>query len=529
MASYNSNLKTWGASGSEFPDGYSYAAGDQPVDAWDNFVNSNLINDISHLVSLTNQRIESESGAAGGEPNSPEASHLYHDQGNERLRLWNAANSSWDEFVRRGGDTMTGVLDMGGYQIEDSSGTLTLSGNVNVSSTLTQSGNNVATQTWVNNNADVPDADYADSAGNADTLDGNHASYFTTLTEVNNNADVPNANYADSAGDANTLDGNDSSYFTTLTEVNNNADVPNADYADNAGKLNGNTYDDVRLDPGKHLSAESFTESNLTVNHSSTEISGGDLVFGGVEQGPTESFNHDGNHDATDEGEYGCYFVPNIPITKIVITVGDNVGYYIYTSVEVQKSSTGETVFSTSGKYDNEDTTATIVPDSPFEAGVEYELIVTGYDDGSYDVIQGDGTWASNVLPRSNYAADVTDGINSGTRVSNDIYAHGQIDFYTKATSGSATMEFDTNSYVARQWDQALFSDANNAGNVDVYLEQSTDGGSTWTEVAGPISPGHDISSYSNDSLLRLRADLSRSRADKTSPAFKAGHLRYLI
>jgi hypothetical protein len=30
---------------------------------------------------------------------------------------------------------------------------------------------------------------------------------FTTLSEVNNNADVPNANYADNAGDADTVDG----------------------------------------------------------------------------------------------------------------------------------------------------------------------------------------------------------------------------------------------------------------------------------------------------------------------------------
>lgn len=34
------------------------------------------------------------------------------------------------------------------------------------------SGNSLATESWVNANADVPDADYADSAGDADTVDG---------------------------------------------------------------------------------------------------------------------------------------------------------------------------------------------------------------------------------------------------------------------------------------------------------------------------------------------------------------------
>lgn len=65
-------------------------------------------------------------------------------------------------------------------------------------------------QDWVNNNADVPNADYADNAGTvggeapsafADTNHGNeeHSTDFTTLTEVNNNADVPNADHADEA------------------------------------------------------------------------------------------------------------------------------------------------------------------------------------------------------------------------------------------------------------------------------------------------------------------------------------------
>jgi hypothetical protein len=127
-------------------------------------------------------------------------------------------------------------------------------------------------KTWVNNNADVPNADHADSAGDADTLDGNHASYFTTLTEVNNNADVPNADYADTAGDANTLDGNDSSYFTTLTEVNNNADVPNADYADNAGAVDGNDSSDFVFRDGGVLGLPTH-HINYASGLSSEEIS----------------------------------------------------------------------------------------------------------------------------------------------------------------------------------------------------------------------------------------------------------------
>lgn len=121
MANYSTNLKTWGGTGEAFPDGYSYVEGEQPVDAWDNFVNYNLIADVSdHLIPLTNSRIETDKGASGNEPTSPETSHLYSDEGNEVLRRWNDTASVW---------------------------------------------RNIATEYWVNNNADVPNADYADDAG----------------------------------------------------------------------------------------------------------------------------------------------------------------------------------------------------------------------------------------------------------------------------------------------------------------------------------------------------------------------------
>ncbi|UBF22616.1 hypothetical protein HRTV-25_gp35 [Halorubrum tailed virus 25] len=44
---------------------------------------------------------------------------------------------------------------------------------------------------------------------------------FTTLSEVNNNADVPNADYADSAGDADTLDGQHAGAFLGSSALNN--------------------------------------------------------------------------------------------------------------------------------------------------------------------------------------------------------------------------------------------------------------------------------------------------------------------
>jgi hypothetical protein len=60
-------------------------------------------------------------------------------------------------------------------------------GPVNTSVNLEEYGNRVATRNWTNNNADVPNADYADSAGDADTLDGEHASAFANSGHLHDN------------------------------------------------------------------------------------------------------------------------------------------------------------------------------------------------------------------------------------------------------------------------------------------------------------------------------------------------------
>lgn len=132
MSSYSTLLKTWGDTGSEFPDGYSYLEGEQPVDAWDNFLISNVIGDLDSLIDLTNDRIETDKGASGSEPGSPEASHLYHDTDNEALSLWDAAAASWHRLLAADGDSLEGALDFAGYAAQNI-GALSMSGDADLS------------------------------------------------------------------------------------------------------------------------------------------------------------------------------------------------------------------------------------------------------------------------------------------------------------------------------------------------------------------------------------------------------------
>lgn len=355
MADYTSNLKTWGATGSEYPDGYSYLEGEQPVDDWDNFIRYNAIEDVGHLIDLTNKRIESGSGTS--HPNSPEPAHLSYRNDDERLYHYDSTASSWHGLLKVDGDTLQGTLDaggntvkgvgkleldgvadLGGNDLDDSvggntiydasagyvplgvleqskvtvsagshlsgGGTISLGGSVSVTvdddfllntgdtlsgelvgerdegaryftaknttsgdrlsvksetdgdfilvgyddssgsweygsaleyspgngvwtfkSTPTVTGDTIATKPWVNNNADVPNADYADSAGSADS-----------------------ANYADNAGDSDTVDGQHASAFAASGHIHALGDLSNVSAS---GEGSGNGFDADTVD-GKH-------------------------------------------------------------------------------------------------------------------------------------------------------------------------------------------------------------------------------------------------------------------------------------
>lgn len=131
MVDYTSELKTWGSSGTEYPDSYNYLEDEQPVDAWDNFLMHHIVQDLQHLIDVTN-----------------------------------------DELIARDGSVaMTGNLDMDGNTIQSSTG------NVNLESGATISGNDI----WHEGN------DGAGSGLNADEIKGN--GFYVQDTEPNGEED----------------------------------------------------------------------------------------------------------------------------------------------------------------------------------------------------------------------------------------------------------------------------------------------------------------------------------------------------
>lgn len=277
MANYNTDLKDWGASGSPYPSGYNYEAGKPPVDAYDNHLTYNLINDVQHLISLTNSRVESDSGSSSDEPSSPETSHIYHDQTNERLKLWHPSSSSWRGFLFRDGDSMTGALDMAGNNIQDSSGTLTLSGVVNAPDTLNYTGDEVATQNWVNSNT-ASDGHTHDSRYYTESeIDSNYDQSYApiikpdgTVPHQSSRVGVENYNGSEQSLSANS--NNTIAYYTTdcsrlyRAQISVEVDIYNFDYVNEASGVYLKIFDGSGDKVAQKSVGNTGGETNLEVD-----------------------------------------------------------------------------------------------------------------------------------------------------------------------------------------------------------------------------------------------------------------------
>ena len=99
--------------------------------------------------------------------------------------------------------------------------------------------------------------DAADQADNADTLDGQN--YSDIQNWVNNNADVPNADYADNAGDAETLGGKSRTYFTTLAEKSYINGYQSNTLSDIDGGTLANCWETIEVNSGEFTIVDNNT------------------------------------------------------------------------------------------------------------------------------------------------------------------------------------------------------------------------------------------------------------------------------
>lgn len=295
MANYSTLLQTWGDTGEAYPSGYSYIEGEQPVDAWDNFAKYNVIQDLKHLIELTNDRIETDKGLAGGEPTSPEASHIYHDTDNEALEFWDGTAGSWHRLLAADGDTLEGALNFDGFAAQNvgplnMSATADLDGNdlVDGTTTIWDSVNGYVAQTALQNDSVTVTAGNQLSGGGTVALGGSI------------NIDVNEG--AGSGLDADTVDGFHASDLGVNIEEDGTLAVSSSTGIDFTGHLN--VIDDgdgtVTIDPSHNHDSRYYTESESDsrfVNVSGDSMSGS-LGIGGISTGASTDAGTAGASDA---------------------------------------------------------------------------------------------------------------------------------------------------------------------------------------------------------------------------------------
>lgn len=236
--------------------------------------------------------------------------------------------------------------------------------------------------------------------------------------------------------------------------------------------------------------ASTFGEADVTVTHSKTQVANG-----AIELAESVSRTQD-DSTVVISSKVGLEFEPHVDLSAITATISsrtnDESTVYILDSSGTQLASEPSP-----GAGNSVRLTASL------SAGNKYYILVDNSGD-SYTA----GGQTSVSFPYTSSVVDITAGASGTSAVADAAYAISKLAF--DVTSGAATVTFPRPSSV-RQWRTATFQDDPDGETVEVYVETSSDGGSTWSDwQSAPIGPGTDLSAISRDNRVRYRVELSR-------------------
>jgi hypothetical protein len=256
--------------------------------------------------------------------------------------------------------------------------------------------------------------------------------------------------------------------------------------------------------------AETFAESDVTVGGTAP------IVNESISVPSASQANTDLTSTENKDGP-GVEFQLHHDATEIEVKLGPTVESL--NAVELREGagggSTGTLIDSVSSVSPGDTVTFT----GTFNAG-DWGVVID--ESGPFPTVSSDTT-NSNV---SSEMVTLTDGLSDK---GSSFGFHFLVFEYVRAVPTldySATVEWPHPPDVFG-WDTATFQADPDGETVDVFVEESTDGGSTWTEVAGPIARGDDIP-VASDNEMRFRVDFSRSNTSN-NPTLDAIYRRYLV
>lgn len=258
--------------------------------------------------------------------------------------------------------------------------------------------------------------------------------------------------------------------------------------------------------------AETFQEADVTVSTTNVGVQNESVTFtSDTIESTTTTRPEDDATNTFESTPYGLRVKPNIDLAGVRLEQAANstssLTYYVY------RVSDGQQLLE---QYNN-GSTVTLQVD--LDAGTEYNIVGTATN---VDL----GYYSTPSFPYTSDSLDITNGAVGSTGTVDDAYIFKSVTGLEPLTDGTATVEWPQPPDVYR-WDAATFTTSPDGETVNVFVEESTDGGSTWTEIAGPISRGQDISAVP-DSRCRFRVDLSRSDTTN-SPSLDSIYRRWVV
>ena len=266
----------------------------------------------------------------------------------------------------------------------------------------------------------------------------------------------------------------------------------------------------------KTVRAETFEEPDLTLTHTDSEVASESVqIKAGTVNGSTaDPTDPDGFiNSATSPG--GLIINPNRTLSGVETQVSAYVSGV--TTLSLVSDSDGSLIasksISGSGTY-------SITADTPLEPGARYRVLVDADGDTYTRALD-----AENTASASSSDVDIVSGWNDDN-VSSRVTCLNYVTALYEFTSGTAYIERPYPPGV-HSWDAATFQATPDGETVEVFVEESTDGGTTWDEIQGPISRGEKIDAPPS-AAVRFRVELSREDTSN-NPTLDRIYLRYEV
>jgi hypothetical protein len=208
---------------------------------------------------------------------------------------------------------------------------------------------------------------------------------------------------------------------------------------------------------------------------------------------------------------YGLEITPNADLSAITLTVGSNTSGA--SRVVLADSAGNELVSKPWPGAGN-----TVSFQRFLTKNTSYIVFAEGtdYNPGYYD---------SASYPYSSTYVDIEVGktLTTGGSLASQTGDALVFESVTGLPKGTVTLGWSQPSSVSR-WETATFGTDPDGGYVEVYVETSGDGGSTWTDWQGrPVGSGTDLSSIPSSDRVRFRVELFPAGAPSTTRLTRLG------